>query len=222
MTNKIKIAPSILAADFSILGQQVKDAQAVGGDIIHVDVMDGRFVPNITMGPLVVSAVRNVTDLPLDIHLMIVEPANHIKAFVDAGADRISIHMEADNHVHRTLSYIESLGCKRGVAINPHTPASVLSEIMHMVDVIIVMTVNPGYGGQSFLSETMPKVTQIRDMIVKSGRDIDIEVDGGISAATAQTAVDAGANVLIAGSAVFNAKHSVADGINAIRHSLKS
>ncbi|PJF40516.1 MAG: ribulose-phosphate 3-epimerase [Chloroflexi bacterium] len=221
VTHNIRIAPSILSADFARLGQQVQAAEQGGADLIHIDVMDGRFVPNITMGPLVVEAVRRSTALSLDVHLMIVEPDHLLKAFADAGANAIAVHVEACPHLHRTLQTIHALSCRAGVAINPHTPANVLSEIMHIVDVINVMTVNPGFGGQAFLPETLPKIRQIRAMIEETGRDIALEVDGGIDAQTAQQVVVAGANVLIAGSAIFNAKHSVAEGIKAIRRAVR-
>lgn len=218
--NNILIAPSILSADFTRLGEHIREAETAGCDLIHIDVMDGQFVPNITMGPVVVEAVRRVTRLPLDVHLMIVEPERHVAAFATAGADRISVHVEASPNLHRTLQSIHELKCGAGVAINPHTPASALSEILHMLDVILVMTVNPGFGGQTFLPETLPKIRQLRAMVENTGRAVDIEVDGGINAATAAAAAQAGANVLIAGSAVFSSKHNVQDGLHALRQSL--
>lgn len=220
MSSKVLIAPSILAADFTRLGEQVRAAEAAGADYIHIDVMDGRFVPNITMGPLVVEAVKRVTDLPLDVHLMIVEPERYIDAFAGAGAHHITVHIEASPNLHRTLQVIHAAGCRAGVAINPHMPASALGEIMHMVDIINVMTVNPGFGGQSFLPETMPKIAELRAMIGNAQRTIDLEVDGGIDAETASSAVQAGANVLIAGSAVFGHAGGVQAGVNALRESL--
>jgi ribulose-phosphate 3-epimerase len=220
-TNPIQIAPSILAADFTRLGEQIHDAEAAGGTPIHVDIMDGHFVPNLTMGPFIVEAVRRVTKLPLDIHLMIQEPERHIEAFAQAGATSISVHLEASPNLHRTLQAIRELGCRAGVAINPHSPAAALTEVMYMLDVIIVMTVNPGFGGQTFLPETMPKVARLRAMIGDSGRKIDLEVDGGITTETAMTAAQAGANVLIAGTSVFNNAFSVREGIDALRRSLE-
>ncbi len=217
MVNTIKIAPSILAADFTRLGEQIKAVEAAGAELIHVDVMDGRFVPNITMGPLVVDAARRSTGLPLDVHLMMVEPDHLLPAFAEAGATRISVHWEACPHLHRTLQKIKLLGCGAGVAINPHTPASFLSEIMHLLDVVIVMTVNPGFGGQQFLPETLPKIQQVRGMI--GGRDVDLEVDGGINHETARSVIDAGANVLIVGSAVYSSQFSIADGMERLRAS---
>lgn len=218
----VKIAPSILAADFTRLGEQIADAETAGADLIHIDVMDGRFVPNITMGPLVVEAARRSTRLPLDVHLMIVEPERYIEAFADAGANRITVHIEASPHLHRTLQSVHALNCAAGVALNPHTPASFLSEIMHMVDVILVMTVNPGFGGQAFLPETLPKIAQLRRMIADSGRQIDLGVDGGIDTSTGRQVVDAGANVLVAGSGIFNHQHSVREGIALLQNALGS
>lgn len=221
MANRIRIAPSILAADFARLGEQVRDAEAAGADMIHVDVMDGRFVPNITMGALVVEALKRVTTLPLDVHLMIVEPDQHLEAFAKAGAARISVHWEACQNLHRTLGAIRALGCGAGVAINPHTPASFLTEILGLIDVILVMTVNPGFGGQSFLPETLPKIAQLRRMVdavkLSDEREIDVQVDGGINSATTGQVVRAGANVLVVGSAVFSPNFSVKEGIDRIR-----
>lgn len=218
---QIRIAPSILAADFTRLGEQVQEAEASGAALIHIDVMDGRFVPNISMGPLVVKAVRRVTRLPLDVHLMIVEPERHIDAFVEAGADRITIHYEATSNVHNTLMQIKDGGCKAGIAINPHTPVHLLIDLMSMLDIINVMTVNPGYGGQSFLPETMPKVARLRAMIGDTRRSVDLEVDGGITNETAMTAAQAGANVLVVGSYIFNEQHSVEHGMESLFASLQ-
>ena len=212
MTPPIRIAPSILSADFTRLGEQVREAEAAGGTLIHIDVMDGRFVPNITMGPLVVEAVRRVTTLPLDVHLMIVEPDHLLAEFARAGASILTVHWEACPNLHRTLQTIRELGCRAGVALNPHTPASFLSEIIHIVDVINVMTVNPGFGGQEFLRETLPKIRQLRSMAGEK----DIEVDGGINQDTVGLVVEAGANVLIAGSSIFNDKHSIREGIDTL------
>ncbi len=218
MTPPIRIAPSILSADFTRLGEQVREAEAAGGALIHIDVMDGRFVPNITMGPLVVEAVRRATTLPLDVHLMIVEPDHLLSDFASAGANAITVHWEACPNLHRTLQAIKQLGCRAGIALNPHTPASFLSEIIHLVDEVNVMTVNPGFGGQHFLPETLPKIRQLRQM--SGERDIDLEVDGGINAETAPAVVEAGANVLIAGNAIFNSQHSVREGIDALRRAV--
>jgi ribulose-phosphate 3-epimerase len=213
----IQIAPSILAADFTRLGEQVAAAEEAGADLIHIDVMDGRFVPNITMGPLVVEAVRRVTQLPLDVHLMIVEPERFVPMFADAGATSIDVHYEASPNLHRTLQQIRDLGCKAGVAINPHTPASTLREVFDILDVIVVMTVNPGFGGQTLIPSTLSKIKQLRAMIEQSGRGVDLEVDGGMNVKTIKQAVEAGANILIAGSTIFNNKHSVQEGIDRLR-----
>lgn len=220
MFNRIQIAPSILAADFARMGEQVHEVEVAGGDVIHIDVMDGRFVPNLTFGALMVDAVRRHTKLPLDVHLMIVEPDHLLNDFAKAGASRISVHVEACPNLHRTLQTIKVLGCGAGVALNPHTPASALSEIIHMLDVIIVMSVNPGFGGQAFLPEVLPKCRQLRHMIEASGRDIDLEIDGGVNTETAKRCVDAGVNVLIAGSSVYSPKFSIKAGIDALKHSV--
>jgi ribulose-phosphate 3-epimerase len=217
LTKNIRIAASILAADFARLGDQIREAEAGGAGLIHIDVMDGRFVPAITMGSLVVAAARRSTTLPLDVHLMVIEPDHLLPAFAQAGADAITVHWEACPNLHRTLQTIIALGCRAGVAINPHVPASFLSEIIHMLDVINVMTVNPGAGGQSFLPETLPKIRQIRQMITASEREIDLEVDGGINQHTVATAIEAGADVLIAGSAIFSDQFSVKTGIETLR-----
>lgn len=213
----VQIAPSILAADFARLGQQIGDAERGGADAIHFDVMDGRFVPNITMGPVVLEAARRSTSLPIDVHLMMVEPDHLLGAFAKAGASSLSVHVEACPNLHRTLQSIKALGCRVGVAINPHTPALMLGEIMHLLDLILVMTVNPGFGGQQFLPETLPKIRQLRAMCEQTGRSIDIAVDGGIYVGTAADAVEAGANILIAGSSIFAHKESIAAGIDELR-----
>ncbi|MBI5928288.1 MAG: ribulose-phosphate 3-epimerase [Chloroflexi bacterium] len=215
MAHSVKIAPSVLSADFTRLGEQVQIAAEHGASQIHIDVMDGVFVPNITMGPLVVKAIRRVTRLPLDVHLMIIEPDRHVQAFADAGASALTVHFEACPHLHRTLQYIKSLGVRAGVAINPHTPATLLSEIAHLVDIVLVMTVNPGFGGQAFLPETLPKIRQIRQMLGE--RPVDIGVDGGIDAQTTPQVLEAGANVLIAGNAIFAAAGGIASGMKAIK-----
>jgi ribulose-phosphate 3-epimerase len=219
LTNEILIAASILAADFTRLGEQIRDADVAGAGLIHIDVMDGRFVPPITMGQMVVAAARRSTRLPLDVHLMVIEPDHLLKSFAEAGATAITVHWEACPNLHRTLQAIKSLGCRAGVAINPHTPADFLVEMIYMIDEVNVMTVNPGYGGQKLLPETLPKIKQIRQMISTSGRQIDLEVDGGINSETAATVIKAGANILIAGSAVFSDKFMVKDGIETLRRS---
>ena len=215
----IKIAPSILAADFARLGEQVMEAQAAGADLIHIDVMDGRFVPNITMGPLVAAAVKRVAAIPLDVHLMIIEPERFIQRFADSGADSITVHIEACPHLHRALGQIKDAGCQAGVALNPHTPAAALVEIIDMADLINVMTVNPGFGGQSFIQSMASKIKTLREMTAKQQRNIDIEVDGGINSETISMALNAGANVMIAGSCIFGHKDGIAAGMNALRQS---
>ena len=213
----IKIAPSILAADFGRLGEQVAQAQAAGADLIHIDIMDGRFVPNITMGPAIVEAVAKVATIPLDVHLMIVEPENFISHFAESGADSISLHVEACAHLHRALSQIKAAGCKAGVALNPHTPASALSEVLDSVQLINVMTVNPGFGGQRFIRGMTRKIRELRAMIEASGNGIEIEVDGGINSETIVTAKNAGATIAIAGTCVFGHERGIAAGIEDLR-----
>lgn len=210
----ITIAPSVLAADLSRLADQVAQAESGGADWIHLDVMDGRFVPNITIGPFVVEAVRRSTRLPLDTHLMIVEPDKHLEAFRKAGADHITVHQEACTHLHRTITHIKSLGAKAGVSINPATPCSTLEEIISEVDLILIMSVNPGFGGQTFIEGTLRKLRETRDMIEKSGRDIRLEVDGGIDTVTGPLVTEAGADVLVAGTFIFRApdiKNAIAE-----------
>ncbi|HEY2368386.1 MAG TPA: ribulose-phosphate 3-epimerase [Polyangiaceae bacterium] len=200
----IRIAPSILSADFARLGEEVRAVEAAGADVIHVDVMDGRFVPNITIGAPVVAALRKVTKLPLDVHLMIARPERYVEDFANAGADTIMVHVEASPHLHRTLQSIRKLGKRAGAVLNPSTHESTLTYVMDVVDQILVMSVNPGFGGQSFIHEVLPKVRAVRAMI--GARDIDIEMDGGIAAGTIGLAAEAGTNVFVAGSAVFGSK----------------
>jgi ribulose-phosphate 3-epimerase len=199
----VRIAASILAADFSALGEAVATAEQGGADLIHVDVMDGHFVPNITIGPPVVRAIKRVTSLPLDVHLMISDPARYLTTFAEAGADFLSVHVEATPHLHGTLTAIKELGVQAGVALNPSTPASVLNEIATEVDFILVMSVNPGFGGQKFIPRTLTKIGTIQDILEKAKNEVPIEVDGGINQSNAGDVVGAGANMLVAGSAIF-------------------
>ena len=200
---RVWIAPSILSADFARLGEEVKAVERAGADWIHVDVMDGRFVPNITIGPPVVKALRQVTNLPLDVHLMIEEPERYVGAFAEAGADYITVHAEATPHLHRTLQTIRSLGKKAGVSLNPHTPEEALRYVFDVLDLVLVMSVNPGFGGQSFIDSVVHKIEAVRWMIDASNKRVRLEVDGGIRPGTAAQVVNAGADVLVAGSAIF-------------------
>lgn len=203
MTKPVRIAPSILSADFACLGDEVRRLEAAGADWVHIDVMDGHFVPNISMGPVVVKALRPVTTLPFDVHLMISPIDAYLDAFAEAGADTITVHPEAGPHIHRSLQHIKSLGKRAGVVLNPGTPAKMLDYLLDMVDLVLVMSVNPGFGGQSFIASQLRKIEAIRTMIDKSGRDIDLEVDGGIDHETARQAIAAGADALVAGTATF-------------------
>lgn len=202
----VKIAPSILSADFANLADEIKDVDRGGADYIHVDVMDGHFVPNITIGPLIVEAIKPVTNLPLDVHLMIESPEQYIEQFAKAGASFISVHQEACVHLHRTVQQIKSFDVKAGVAINPATPAAFIEDILPAVDLVVVMTVNPGFGGQAFIPEVVQKINQLNEWRKQRNLSFAIEIDGGVNVDTAKLCTDAGADILVAGSAVFNEK----------------
>jgi ribulose-phosphate 3-epimerase len=214
-----KIAPSILSADFTRLGEQVQALEAAGVDRFQVDVMDGRFVPNITFGALAIESLRPLTRLTIEAHLMVEPPEDFIERFAKAGADTIIVHQEATPHLHRAIQQIHHFGKKAGVAINPSTPASTLSEILGSVQLVLVMTVNPGFGGQDFIPETLSKIREVRKAIQERGLDCEVEVDGGINHQTARLAVEAGANVLVAGSAVFDSKEGVSAAIQSLLES---
>ncbi len=204
----IRIAASILSADFAKLAEEIKEVEAGGADWIHVDVMDGHFVPNLTMGPLVVRSIRPHTKLPLDVHLMITNPDAYIPAFAAAGADLISVQVEACTHLHRTIQLVKEQGVKVGVVLNPATPLNVIDHVIADVDLVLVMTVNPGFGGQNFIESTLGKIKVLRQMLIdRSLKHVDIEVDGGINKDTAPLVIEAGANILVAGNAIFNANH---------------
>lgn len=217
MSRRIFIAPSILSANFAFLGDAVREAESAGADVIHVDVMDGHFVPNLTIGPMVVAALRKVTSLPLDVHLMIEKPELYVAAFAGAGADFVTVHPEATMHFHRVLQQIRDLNVGVGVALSPGTPESVLQYVLQMVDLVLVMTVNPGFGGQAFLPETLPKIAGVRQMLDAISSEARLSVDGGINVETAPLVVEAGANHLVAGSAVFGAPEGVTAAIDALR-----
>lgn len=213
MAKLVKIAPSILSADFSRLGQEVAEAEAAGADYIHVDVMDGHYVPNITVGPLVVQAVRRSTSLPLDVHLMIEAPERYLADFCAAGANILTVHVETCPHLHRTLHQIKELGCRAGVTLNPSTPVGSLEEVLPYADLVLVMTVDPGFGGQSFIEGMVPKIRRVRAMLDELGSVAELEVDGGIDPRTTPLVVQAGADVLVAGSAIFGATDGIAAAI---------
>lgn len=220
MNGHIQIAPSILAADFSRLADEVQAVEAAGADVIHLDVMDGQFVPNITFGPEIVRAVRRITQLPLDVHLMIVEPERYLEAFVRAGADALTVHPEATLHLHRTLQQIRDLGVSAGVVLNPATPETVLRYVLPLVDGVLVMSVNPGFGGQAFIREVLPKISAVRQMLDVADRVAWLAVDGGITTDTAPWVVERGADRLVAGSAIYQAPEGIAQAIAAFRRVL--
>jgi ribulose-phosphate 3-epimerase len=216
VAQNIKISPSILSADFSILGDEIKNLEKAGADLIHVDVMDGHFVPNITMGPPIIKAIRKCTKLPFDVHLMISPVEKYIKAFADAGSDIITLHPEATDNLKRAIQTVKSHGKKAGVSLNPKTPISALMDVINDIDLILIMSVNPGFAGQSFMSEVLPKVSELRKMINDKKLKIDIEIDGGINFETAPLAVKAGANILVSGTTIFSG--SLKDNIQKLRN----
>lgn len=214
-----KLAPSILTADFTRLGAQIEEAEAAGVDWIHLDIMDGHFVPNISFGPLLVRAVRQATRLPLDVHLMIEQPERYLADFAGAGADRITVHVETCPHLHRTLQQIKELGCKAGVTLNPATPLSTLEEILPEVDLVLIMSVNPGFGGQKYIPASTAKITRLRAMLTVINSPAEIQVDGGVNADTIAEVVGAGATVLVVGSAIFNDRAPIAENVRKLRES---
>ena len=218
---QVQIAPSVLAADFGRLARQVQDAEAAGADLIHVDVMDGRFVPNISFGEVVVDAIRAATGLPLNLHLMVHEPARLLPGLVKDATDQVLVHAEACAHLHRTVGYIKEQGCQVGVAINPATPLSAVEEVLPDLDIVLVMAVNPGFGGQSFIPSALGKLRRLHRTIAENGYAVQLEVDGGVKAgATAQDSVAAGAQILVAGTAIFNREQPVAEALAALRASV--
>ncbi len=216
---RIRLAPSILSADFARLGEQIAEAEAAGADLVHVDVMDGHFVPNITIGPMVVSAVRRSTSLPVHVHLMIEEPQAFVEDFAQAGADLITVHVEATPHLHRLVEMVRELGKEIGISLNPATPLCLVEEVLTLVDVVLVMTVDPGFAGQTFVPSTLDKISRLRGMLDRLRLECDIEVDGGINAETAALVVSAGANVLVAGAAIFEAPDGIASALARLRRS---
>ncbi len=217
---RIKLAPSILSADFSRLGEQVAEVTKAGADYIHVDVMDGHFVPNITIGAPVVASLRSWTALPLDVHLMIERPEAHISQFAEAGANIITVHVEAATHLHRLVEAIKGLGVKAGVALNPATPLSSLDEVLPLLDLILVMTVNPGFGGQAFIGSMMDKIARLRRILDGRQAKVELEVDGGITAGIAPKVAEAGAEVLVAGAAIFGSKQGAGKALREMRRAL--
>jgi len=216
----IKLAPSILSADFAHLGEQIAEVTRAGADYIHVDVMDGHFVPNITIGAPVVASIRRVTSLPLDVHLMIEHPERYISEFINAGADIITVHVEASAHLLSTIRLIKEQGVKAGVSLNPPTPLSAVDEFIHHVDLILIMSVNPGFGGQSFIPETLPRIANMRKMLDNRKPGIELEVDGGINADNAPAIVEAGADVLVAGNSVFRAGEGISGAMQRLREAV--
>jgi ribulose-phosphate 3-epimerase len=212
----VKVSPSILSANFANLEGDIKAAEAGGADLLHIDVMDGHFVPNITLGPPVIKALRKITKMPFEVHLMISDPDRYLDDFIDAGSDYLTVHVEACGHLHRTLNYIRSKGVKAGVALNPATPLSSIQHVLDDLDLIIIMTVNPGFGGQKFIKSVVPKIAEAKKMV--DSRPIDIIIDGGVTPENSRLCVDAGATMLVAGSAVFKGQGSIAQNIAAIKN----
>ena len=217
---RVKLAPSILSADFGRLGEQVAEVAKAGADYIHVDVMDGHFVPNITIGAQVVASLRSWTNLPLDVHLMIERPENHISQFAEAGAGIITVHVEVGQHLHRLIETIKGLGIRAGVALNPATPLSSVDEVLPLLDLVLVMTVNPGFGGQAFIGSMMDKIARLREMLDDRQAKAELEVDGGIAASIAPKVAQAGAEVLVAGAAIFNSKQGAGKALHEMRRVL--
>jgi ribulose-phosphate 3-epimerase len=213
----IKLAPSILSADFAHLGEQIDEVARAGADYVHVDVMDGHFVPNITIGAPVVASIRRATALPLDVHLMIEHPERYISQFAQAGADIITVHVEASAHLHATIRLIKDLGAKAGVSLNPPTPLAVIEEFLPHVDLVLIMSVNPGFGGQSFMPETLPKIADMRKLLNNRELHAELEVDGGINADNAPDIVEAGADILVAGNSIFGAQEGISEAIRRLR-----
>ncbi|SKC87204.1 ribulose-phosphate 3-epimerase [Maledivibacter halophilus] len=216
----IKLSPSILSADFSNLSKDIKAVENVGVELLHIDVMDGHFVPNITIGPLVLDSIKDKTSLPLDVHLMIEKPDNYISKFAEAGADLLTVHVEACTHLHRTIQNIKSHGVKVGVSLNPATPLNTIEEVLHELDMVLIMSVNPGFGGQKFIESSLKKISKLKRMIDESGKNIDIEVDGGVKVDNVSKIIKAGANVIVAGSAVFGG-NSIKDNVLAFKEKFK-
>jgi ribulose-phosphate 3-epimerase len=215
------LSASILSADFACLADQIRQAEAAGADWFHIDVMDGHFVPNITMGPFIVESVRKMTTRPLDVHLMIEKPERYTEAFIRAGANYISVHIEDNPNIHRTLQAIRNMGAKAGIVLNPGTPASAISAVLPVVDFVLIMSVNPGYSGQTFLPEVLPKIIEIRTMIQNLQREVPIEIDGGINPETLRLAYSAGARIFVAATAIFKHPQGIKEGVKSLRESVK-